>query len=67
MLYNSLPFIFIFLPVALLGYLLAALLPTNLVQLSWIVVISCVFYAYWEPIYLILCRQISAFMSRRRI
>jgi alginate O-acetyltransferase complex protein AlgI len=54
MLYNSFQFIFVFLPIALIGFLAASRFRTNLVQMSWIVLMSCLFYAYWDPIYIIL-------------
>lgn len=54
MLYNSFPFIFIFLPVCLIGFVAFSRLRTNFLQLLWLVAMSCAFYAYWNPIYLVL-------------
>src|SRR5215211_5539142 len=61
MLYNSFQFVFIFLPIALLGYWVAGFFRTNLAQLSWLVLVSSVFYASWEPIYLVLLLGSIAF------
>jgi alginate O-acetyltransferase complex protein AlgI len=61
MLYNSFQFIFIFLPIALLGYVAASYLRSNLIQMLWIVVMSCAFYAYWDPIYIVLLLGSLAF------
>src|SRR3954471_19158118 len=54
MLSNSFEFIFVFLALALIGYLVAARVYGNTAQLSWIIAASCIFYAYWDPIYILL-------------
>ncbi|MBE7158888.1 MAG: MBOAT family protein, partial [Rhodospirillales bacterium] len=53
MLFNSYTFLFVFLPVALLGYQLAAHWHRHAVVL-WLAFISLAFYAYWKPAFLIL-------------
>ncbi len=58
MLFNSYPFLFLFLPVTLLGYQVAAHWHRRAVVL-WLAFASLAFYAYWRPIYLvILCGSI---------
>ena len=54
MLYNSFEFIFVFLPLALVGYFVAGRFHGNTLQLSWIIAASCIFYAFWDPIYIFL-------------
>jgi alginate O-acetyltransferase complex protein AlgI len=49
MLFNSYEFIFAFLPVTLGGFFLLGRLSRNL-ALSWLVVASLVFYAWWRPL-----------------
>ena len=53
MLFNSYAFLFIFLPIALVGYQLAGRLNRNAVVL-WLGFISLAFYAYWRPPYVLL-------------
>jgi len=53
MLFNSIEFIFAFLPVTLLGYFLLAQRSTEC-ALAWLAAASLVFYAGWDPRYLIL-------------
>ena len=71
MLFNSYIFLFAFLPIALLGYQLAAYWHRRAVVL-WLAFASLAFYAYWRPKYLILlCGSIlfnyvaGALISRR--
>lgn len=52
MLFNSLPFLFVFLPVVLVGYLILVR-ATPTAALLWIVLSSLVFYAYGEPSFVI--------------
>jgi alginate O-acetyltransferase complex protein AlgI len=54
MLFNSLSFLFVFMPVVLLGFLL--LRRTGQVELIivWLIFASFAFYAAWEPIYIVL-------------
>lgn len=54
MLFNSFPFIFLFLPVVLLGYFLLSNSKHVILQLMWITVLSFIFYACWNKVYLIL-------------
>lgn len=54
MLFNSLEFIFIFFPLSLIGYFLCARYYSVEVALGSLVFASLIFYAYWNPIYLIL-------------
>jgi D-alanyl-lipoteichoic acid acyltransferase DltB (MBOAT superfamily) len=49
MLFNSYEFIFVFLPVTLAGFFLLGGSARNL-ALSWIIVASIAFYAWWRPI-----------------
>jgi D-alanyl-lipoteichoic acid acyltransferase DltB (MBOAT superfamily) len=49
MLFNSIEFLFVFLPVALLGfYLLGAIARTWAIR--WLILVSLVFYAWWRPV-----------------
>ena len=52
MLFNSYAFVFVFLPVALLGYQIAGSFHRQAV-VAWLGFISLVFYAYWRPAFLI--------------
>ena len=54
MLYNSFPFIFVFLPIALLGFHLSRRLSSHAPQLLWLFVISCIFYAQWHKSHLVI-------------
>jgi alginate O-acetyltransferase complex protein AlgI len=53
MLFNSYPFIFIFLPLALAGYQVAARFHRRAV-VAWLTFASLAFYAYWRPAFLLL-------------
>ena len=53
MLFNSYPFLFVFLPIALLGHQVAAHWHRRAVVI-WLSLVSLAFYAYWRPPYLIL-------------
>jgi D-alanyl-lipoteichoic acid acyltransferase DltB (MBOAT superfamily) len=53
MIFSSVPFIFAFLPIALVGYFLLAKLGRGFAA-GWLIAASLVFYAYWSPIYLLL-------------
>ena len=48
MLFNSFPFVFIFLPVALLGFYASAAISSTLAKV-WLVLASLAFYTYWHP------------------
>lgn len=47
MLFNSLEFIFLFLPISLIGFFLL-----KQGRLIWLMITSLLFYAYWNPLYL---------------
>ena len=71
MLFNSYAFLFGFLPIALLGYQLAAYWHRRAVVI-WLSIASLAFYAYWRPAFLlVLCGSIlfnyvaGALISRR--
>ena len=49
MLFNSYPFIFVFLPVALAVYFLAGRSANTRLALGWLLFASLFFYAYWHP------------------
>lgn len=58
MLFNSYTFVFVFLPVTLLGYVCASRFGRRGV-VSWLSLASLAFYAYWRPAYLaLLCASI---------
>jgi len=54
MLFNSVEFIFFFLPIVVIGYSGIGKVGSNQLQLIWLVVASLFFYAWWRPPYLIL-------------
>jgi len=55
MIFNSYTFLFLFLPVCLGGFWLATRPGAGERQaLGWLVLMSLVFYAWWEPLYLLL-------------
>ena len=59
MLFNSYSFLFGFLPVALIGYQVAAHWHRRAV-VAWLALISLVFYGYWRPAFLfVLCGSIA--------
>ena len=71
MLFNSYPFLFIFLPIALIGYQIAGHFHRRAV-VAWLGLASLAFYAYWRPAFLlVLLASIAfnyvaaAFISRR--
>lgn len=53
MIFSSDPFIFLFLPIAVLGYYGLALLGRAWAA-AWLVVMSFIFYGYWNPSYVLL-------------
>ena len=53
MLFSSSTFLFLFLPVSLIGYQLLSYFGRRAL-LSWLAVTSLFFYGYWNPIYLLL-------------
>ncbi len=54
MLFNSFEFIFVFFPVCVLGYFLCARYLSLEYALGFLVLGSLFFYAWWEPVYLLL-------------
>jgi alginate O-acetyltransferase complex protein AlgI len=52
-LFNSYPFLFVFLPIALIGYQVAGRFHRRYV-IAWLGFVSLAFYAYWRPALLIL-------------
>ncbi len=54
MLFNSLEYLFLFLPVSVAVFLLLSRAPTTERQIYWLVLASLVFYASWKPVYLLL-------------
>jgi len=54
MLFNSYPFIFIFLPVTLLGFHLIGAWSQQRMAIAWLVTMSLIFYSWWNPPYLAL-------------
>jgi D-alanyl-lipoteichoic acid acyltransferase DltB (MBOAT superfamily) len=60
MLFNSYAFLFVFLPVTLLGYQLAGRFHRKAV-VAWLGFMSCAFYAYWHPAFLIVLVSSIAF------
>lgn len=54
MLFNSYIFLFIFLPVVLLGHHFLSKASSQFVTFGWLVGASLVFYGYWNPAYLLL-------------
>ncbi len=53
MLFNSFPFIFIFLPIALVGFYVTSWISRGLAKL-WLVLASLAFYTYWHPPFTVL-------------
>ncbi len=54
MLFNSYEFIFLFFPLSVVGYFFCAKYFSIEIALGFLVLVSLYFYAYWNPIYLIL-------------
>ena len=54
MLFSSQEFLFVFLPLTLLGYLAAARVGNRRASLTWLVLCSLAFYGWWKPLYLLL-------------
>lgn len=54
MLFSSLVFIYVFLPITLAGYFLLARLQQGSLSRLWLTAASLFFYGYWEPKYLFL-------------
>jgi alginate O-acetyltransferase complex protein AlgI len=54
LLFNSYEFIFLFFPLSVFGYFICARLFSIEIALGFLVIASLYFYAYWNPVYLIL-------------
>lgn len=54
MLFNSIEFLFVFLPVVLAGFLLLQTIGNLRLIIIWLVGCSLFFYAWWNPVYLLL-------------
>lgn len=54
MLFNSITFIFVFLPIVLVGYFFLGKANIGRLSLAFLIIASLVFYAWWNPPYLIL-------------
>jgi alginate O-acetyltransferase complex protein AlgI len=54
MLFNSIEFIFIFLPITLLVFFLIGKYGYHRLAITWLVIASLFFYAWWNPRYLLL-------------
>src|SRR5438045_9053933 len=69
MLFNSAPFIFIFLPVALCGFYSTAALIGRRAAMIWLLLATLVFYAWWNPAYLplILGSILGNYLFARRL
>ena len=52
MLFSSIPFVFLFLPLSLVGYFLCAKFLATSGKLVWLALASVGFYAYWRVDYL---------------
>ena len=54
MLFNSYIFIFLFLPITLLGFHLLGKNGHHRLTVSWLIAASLFFYGWWNPIYIVL-------------
>ena len=54
MLFNSYIFVFLFLPVALIGFWWSHTKFNRRVALTWLVASSLFYYGFWNPVYLLL-------------
>jgi len=54
MLFNSYPFIFLFLPIVIAGFYLLGRLSGKTAAIAWLTFTSLCFYAYWHPPFLLL-------------
>ena len=54
MLFNSYEFIFLFLPIVVLGFFTLSRFKSRLLSIGWLVASSLFFYGYWNPKYLLL-------------
>ncbi|MET0094420.1 MAG: hypothetical protein ABW120_12840, partial [Sedimenticola sp.] len=61
MLFNSYLFLFVFLPLVLVGFFLLGKRVGSSAAMAWLLMASVVFYASWEPAYLVLLFASLAF------
>jgi D-alanyl-lipoteichoic acid acyltransferase DltB (MBOAT superfamily) len=61
LLFNSFPFIFLFLPLTLAGFFAAARLGGERAAQLWLIAASIFFYGWWNPVYLPLLGAVMAF------
>jgi D-alanyl-lipoteichoic acid acyltransferase DltB (MBOAT superfamily) len=54
MIFSSAVFIFVFLPIVLLGFHLLLRLPSRRAPVIWLIAASIFFYGWWNPVYLLL-------------
>lgn len=54
MLFNSIEFLFVFLPVVIAGFLLLSRLASRTPVIVWLTFSSLFFYGWWNPVYLLL-------------
>ncbi len=54
MLFNSYLFILIFLPISLIGFYSFTYFSRQQIAIYWLILVSLVFYAFWNPTYLLL-------------
>ena len=52
MLFNSIEFLFLFLPIVLLGFIALQRLGSYRLVMLWLILSSLFFYGWWNPIYL---------------
>jgi alginate O-acetyltransferase complex protein AlgI len=60
-LFNSAFFIFVFLPITLIGFFLLGARGWHRIAITWLVLASCVFYGWFKAEYLILLAALIAF------
>ena len=82
MLFNSLPFIFVFLPLVIAGHALLAARGSQRLGVVWLILASVCFYAWWRPAHVLLLgfsvvanysvglalrRQLAESLGRKRV
>ena len=60
MLFNSFPFLFVFLPVTLAGFYAIAIIGKSAARL-WLVLVSFAFYIWWHPAFVVILAPSIAF------
>ena len=61
MLFNSHVFIFVFLPITLTGFFVLSNGENRRAARLWLVILSLIFYAWWDPIYVLLLGGMTGF------